>query len=503
MDYGALSILPPLLAIILAIATKRVITSLGIGIYAGGLIKASGNPISAAAISIDWIIKGISSMMHLKLVLFIFTMGGLTGLMYGSGAHIKVAQIFKKKIRNKKDVEAAEALYGTTLFIDPIINTTFVGETLREVSDKLGVSKEKFSYILDSTAAPITRIIPFSTWGAYIVGTIGGITAVNQSPFKIYLEAIPLAFYCIFSLILVWVFIFTRKSYGPMKKAEKRAKETGKIMATDADPMFKTEEIIDKVSEAPSKAINFILPITTVIITTILSMLYTGGFFNGGKGIGEAILFSNFSGSLIYGASLGIVVICSLFMLEGWFDLKKYEEMFKDGTQLFVTPMIIIVFAWGIVEMNASLGTATYIVNQVTGIGITYLLPLVLFLATMFVAFSTGTSFGTMGIVLPVALPIAIQMNQSLPLYLASVLAGSTFGDHSSPISDTTILSSSFSGADHIDHVNSQLPYAFTAAGASAVSFLLLGLDTPYIVSLSIGLVALITLVYVLSGIKK
>lgn len=186
-------------------------------------------------------------------------------------------------------------------------------------------------------------------------------------------------------------------------------------------------------------------------------------------------------------------------MSERWFDAEAWEGMFQDGVRLFVTPMIIIAFAWGIVTMNGALGTAPYIVGKLSTLGIAWVLPLAIFLACMFISFATGTSFGTIAIVPPMALPLAHGMGVSLPLALGAILAGSTFGDHCSPISDTTILSSSFSGADHMDHVSTQIPYALTAAAGAGGSFLLIGVGVPYIGSLIAGIVVLVALVYALS----
>lgn len=500
VEYGILVLVPTFVAIILAVVTRRLLTSLCIGLYVGGLIGAGGNPISAIGLSVSWMITGLYDIFHVQMLLFGLLIGGLIGLTYASGAHEKIGEWFVRHVKSKKKMEGSVFGLGLLFSFDDLMNTAFVGEAFREVSEKFKICKEKLSYILDSTAIPVTRLMPISTFAAFIVVTIAGVAAIEADPFQLYLSSIPMAFYAIFALILVGILIVSRRDYGPMLKAEDRVEKTGELSRKGSHPMLETEKIVTKVKDAPKRAINFVLPIVILVVASIISMLYTGGFLTGEVSIMNAFLYSDFVGSLMYGTIASIFSLLLLFTIEGWVNIKAWENMIFDGIKVFILPLIIIILAWGLVEMNGGLGTASYIADSVTGLEIAWAIPVAIFASSVLISFGTGTSWGTVALLIPIMLPLCSAVGVQLPLGLAAIVSGAAMGDHCSPISDSTILSSSFSGADHIDHFSTQMPYAVTIGVAAAFSFLLMGIGMPWIVTLVAGFVLLVSLVYILSS---
>jgi Na+/H+ antiporter NhaC len=436
---------------------------------------------------------------HPTIVLFDFVIGGLVGLIYLSGGAQGFANLITSKVRTAKGGQIASALMGCAIFFDDYSNTIIVGNSLRPVTDKLKISKEKFSYLLDSTAAPVATIAIISTWIGYEVGVIGDALKALPEPYPtsaymVFLNSIPYSFYSIFALLLVFLIAFTSRDFGPMFAAEHRSRTTGKLLREGATPLI-GETKFETIEEAPKRAINLLLPIGVLIGVSLFGMWWTGGGPKGESFIG-AIAASNSMLALLWGSVGATLVAMAMYGIQRIGNLSQMMDAFINGTKMMVFANLILISAWSISAICAQIGTASYIVGISEGVLRPWILPALIFVVSGFIAFSTGTSWATMGIVIPIAIPLAYGFGVPLSIATASVLTGSIFGDHCSPISDTTVLSSTFAGSDHLDHVKTQMPYAMLAALVAFLMFLLISLRFDSIPLLLIALISGALIIY-------
>lgn len=489
--YGILSLLPPLLAIALAFITKQVILSLFLGIFSGVLMLNNYNPFISFLRTLDtYILGSLADSWNAGIIIFTLSIGGMVGIIGKMGGTKAIAEALSKRAKDARSAQLATTLMGILVFFDDYANTLIVGPTMRPLSDKMKVSREKLAYIVDSTAAPVAGMAFISTWIGYEIGLISDVftsMGVEGNFFMVFIRTIPYAFYNIFTLVLIYNLILQRRDYGSMYDAEVRARTTGKVLADGAKPMssLDTEEFADK-RDIKLQVSNASIPIVTLVLAAFFGLWYNGWVLGEGSIPWTDIrgCFGNADASvvLIWAAVLGSIVAGVLAITRNIMNLGEVFDSWVDGCKSLLITAIILILAWSIGAVVGEVKTAAFLIQVVSDTVPSILLPILVFAISCLVAFSTGTSWGTMAIVVPLAVPLAsayVTVDPTTsPVVLATlsaVLSGSIFGDHCSPISDTTIMSSMASGSDHIDHVKTQIPYAITGAGFAMVSYIIVG----------------------------
>jgi len=496
MEFGWLSILPPLVAIVLAFLTHEVILSLFIAIFTGTLILTGFHPIEAFTSVFDTHILGaLYSEWNLAILVFCLSIGGLIGILSKNGGTSGIADAVSGRAKNAKSSLLSTMLMGVLIFFDDYANSLIVGNTMRPITDRMKVSREKLAYIVDATAAPVSSIALVSTWVGMEIGLIrDGIAelGLDVGAYELFLQTIPYRFYSLLSLAFVFFMIILAKDFGPMWKAERRVFLTGKIHGDDARPLM--SDINEFEGEAEKRRwINAVLPIVVVIFVTLFGLYVNGGGMEG-KSIQEAFGDADASVVLLWAAFSGIVVAAVMSLAQRLLTLKEVTDAFVDGFKSMTVACIILVLAWTLGGINGELGTQAYLVDKATGVIAPQLIPTLLFIVSALVAFSTGTSWGTNSIVMPIAIPLSFAMGGPALVVPAvgSVLTGAVLGDHCSPVSDTTIMSSMASACDHMAHVKTQLPYALTVGSvAILVGFIPSGFGFSPWISLVLGAAAL------------
>jgi Na+/H+ antiporter NhaC len=502
-NYGFLSLLPPLVAITLCFITKQVLASLFIGIWVGATILIGWNPLSGVTKTLGYIVENAADSWNATILLFDFVVGGLIGLICLSGG----AQAFVKSVTNKvktsRGGQFTAWLFGLIIFFDDYANSAIVGNAFRAVSDKLRMSREKLSFIVDATSAPVASIALISTWIGYQVGLIGDAiegTSVAVTPYSIFLHSIPYSFYSIFALILVLAIALSGRDYGPMLKAEYRTRTTGKVFADGATPLSGGSQL-RMLENVPQKTMNMIVPLVALVGISMFGMWWTGGGTSAESFI-AAISNADAMTALLWGAFFAVIIAIIMYKVQGIGTLADMMDAFIDGAKMMVLANLILLSAWSIGAVCDEIGTAPYVVNAAKGVISPLLLPMVMFLICNLISFATGTSWGTMAIAVPIAVPLALALGVPLPLAISAILTGSVMGDHCSPISDTTIMSSMFSGSDHMDHVKTQIPYAFTASGVAVLAYLAAGSGISVGLILPLGIILVGILLYLFSSIS-
>ncbi|WGY47240.1 Na+/H+ antiporter NhaC family protein [Vibrio sp. ABG19] len=490
------SVLPPLVALTLAIVTRRVLVSLGVGIILGALLLADysvGGALSyiGEKVSNVFVEDGGLNTWNMSIVGFLLLLGMMTALLSLSGGTRAFAEWAQVRVKSKRGAKLLAAFLGVFIFVDDYFNSLAVGSISRPVTDRFNVSRSKLAYILDSTAAPMCVVMPASSWGAYIMTIISGILVSHgisdYSPLGAYLRLVPMNFYAIFALIMVFVVVWFQMDIGPMRKHEIAA-SMGKGSDADAQARDLNDELDIRESEN-GKVSDLIFPIVALVIATIGAMLWTGGQSLSEQGTAFNILGAfentNVGTSLIYGGLVGLAVALFTVVKQG-IAISEIGATLWVGAKSMFGAILILIFAWTIGAVIGDMKTGAYLSSLVQGNIDSQWLPVILFVLSGIMAFATGTSWGTFGIMLPIAGDMAGATDIALMLpMLSAVLAGSVFGDHCSPISDTTILSSTGARCNHIDHVSTQLPYSLAVAGVSAIGFVVLGMTASVFLSLA------------------
>jgi Na+/H+ antiporter NhaC len=482
-----LSILPPLVAIGLALVTKEVLLSLFIGVFSGALFLNGWQPLTALARTIDqYVASSVADPDQASILVFTTLLGGMVGLINRSGGTLGIVDRIRPFATSPQRAQFATWALGVVIFFDDYANTLIVGSTMRPITDRLKISREKLAYIVDSTAAPVASVFPISSWIGFEVGLIAAAFAVVDIPFNAYttfVASIPYRFYPIFALVLGFTIAVTGKDFGPMLKAERRARNTGKLIAEGAVPLanFNTD-ILEPPPGAPQRGINALLPILAVITITVVGM-YTSGssglnradFGTSGEWLREVFGNANSIAALCWASLAGLILAFGMPLLQRIFTLREGVGAMVEGFKSIFMALIVLILAWSIGSVCEDLQTADFLVGLSQGVLSPHWFPVLIFLLSAAVSFATGSSWGTLGILMPLVVPIAHGLSVSTGMAvssdgygailvgtISSVLAGSVWGDHCSPISDTTILSSTASGSDHIAHVRTQLPYALS-----------------------------------------
>ncbi len=467
INYGWLSIIPPLLAIALAIKTRQVYLSLFLGIFSGWLIIDGWNPFHGMAGAVQACINVFKDEGNTRVIIFSALVGALISLTQVSGGVQGFIDFIQKKklVNSRKRASILSFFVGCLVFIESSISCLVTGTIFHPIFEKFKISREKLAYICDTTSSPICILIPLNAWGAYVVGLLTKENITN--PIPTFFSTIPLNFYPIVTVLLAGFMAFTFKDFGPMKKAEIRSLETGKTIADGAVPVVSADvSSLKPKAKIPHRAVNMVVPILTMILMMPLSLLITGkGDLTAGSG----------STSVLWSVITAITVSGILSIAQRILTLHEIMDYTLKGIGGLIPLAILMVFAFSIGDTCRVLGTGTYVASVADKFLNPNFVAPVIFVTSMFISFSTGTSWGTFAIMIPIAVPMAQVMDINLSLAVASVLSGSVFGDHCSPISDTTIISSMASASDHIDHVRTQLPYALTAASIAIILFTISG----------------------------
>jgi len=465
--YGWLSILPPLLAIFLAIKTKHVYISLVLGIWLGWTIIHSWNPVSGLIDTLGALVNVFKDEDNTRVILFSGLVGAIiTFTQYSGGMKGFINWVVGKGlVRTRKSAGLLAWFLGFIIFIEANICVLVSGAVARPIFDKLKISREKLSYILDSTSAPKCILIPLNAWGAFVIGLL--VIQGVENPVRVLISSMPFNFYAILALLLVLITVLTGRDFGPMKKAEHRVRVENKLLRDGAEPLISAEVVQMEAKEGiPPRALNMILPVVTMVVMMPVVLLITGkGNLMEGSG----------SASVLWAVIAGLTVGAFAYRAQGIMKVKEITDIFMKGVGGLIPLASLMILAFAIGDICDALGTGPFVAQAAKSTLNPGVIPAVVFLVSCFIAFSTGTSWGTFAIMIPIAVPMINIIGLHPGLIIAAVLGGGVFGDHCSPISDTTIISSMASATDHIDHVRTQLPYALTAAGFSLLLFIIFG----------------------------
>ncbi len=520
-SFGILSLIPPATVVILAVATRQVLPSLFVSVWLGATIMAHGNPLAGFAVMIEHHIAGsIANPWNAAVLTYSLTLGGMIGVITRSGGITAMADSLAGRARTARGGQITTFIMGLVMFFDDYANTMIVGTTLRPVTDRLRISREKLAYLCDSTAAPVCSIALISTWTAYEMGVIRGAletVSLDMSPYGAFIMSVPFRFYSIAALGLAGTVAIMGRDFGPMLKAERRARTTGKVTADGSVPLI-SRELIDM---APKSGVRPRLSAAILPITTLLAVVAVGFYIHGRMVIAaendtalldavrvhplawnvirDVLGRANSSIPMMWAAFAGVLVAAGLAIVRRALTLTETVEAWVQGVKSFVPAALILVFAWGIGGLCKEMGTAAYIVNLLGGSVPAAAIPVMTFGVSCLIAFATGTAYGTAAIVTPIAIPLAFHLDgtgQVLFATIGAVFSGAVFGDHCSPISDTTVMSSMASACDHIDHVKTQIPYALvSAACAAAIGFIPAGMGLSPLVSVPCLIAATVLIV--------
>ena len=495
------SLLPPIIAIGLALITKEVYSSLFIGILSGGVIAAiafgTGFEGFMQVVVNDGIITNVADSYNVGILVFLVVLGAIVVLMNKAGGSRAYGEWASKRIKTRRGASLGTFLLGALIFVDDYFNCLTVGSVMRPVTDKHQISRSKLAYLIDSTAAPICIIAPISSWAAAVSGTVKDVNGI-----QLFIETIPYNLYALLTLVMVIFVAVANVDFGPMRKHE--------INAINGD-LFTTRSTVyaedDKPSTSRGKVIDLILPVLLLIGFCVVGMLYTGGLFSG-KSVIDAFAECDASYGLSLGSIGALMVIIVYYLLRRVLKFNECMESIVGGFKQMVPAILILVFAWTLKSITSTLGAGGFVKGLVeNATAIQVLLPLILFVVALGLSFATGTSWGTFGILIPIVTGVfgdqlVNAAENGIPsmviICISACLAGAVCGDHCSPISDTTIMASTGAQCDHVNHVSTQLPYALTVAGVSAAGYLLAGLVQNVFVVLGASLALMIVVLFII-----
>jgi Na+/H+ antiporter NhaC len=465
--FGWLSILPPIVAIGLAIKTKQVYLSLGLFIWLGWTIMNGWNPITGLIESVDVFIASVTEPDNARVLLFSVLIGAMiTYTQSSGGVDGFIAWVERKGLtRSRRSVGLLAGTVSMTLFLESNFGLLVSGSVARPLFDKCRISREKLAYLIDATSAPKCILIPLNAWGAYVISLLAAQGVANPVP--LLLIALPLNFYAVLALALAFGVIVTGWNFGPMRAAERRVAEEGKLLRDGAVPMVSDDVALAPAREGvPRRASNMVLPIATMvaIVPVVLWMTGDGNVMQGSG-----------SRAVLWGVIVGLLVAAVSYRAQGLLTIAELSDNLIKGIQGLVPLVIVLSLAFAIGATTRALGTGEFVAGAAQATLPTGVVPAVIFLLACFIAFSTGTSWGTFAIMIPIVMPMVDLLGLHPGLALGAALGGGIFGDHCSPISDSTIVASLAAATDHIDHVNTQIPYALLAAGGATTLFLIFG----------------------------
>ena len=481
----AWALVPPLVAIVLALITKEVYSSLFIGIITGGLLY-SGYAFEGTIdhVYTDGLIVSLTDSYNVGILIFLVILGIIVCLMNRAGGSAAFGEWASKHIKTRVGAQLATIFLGVLIFIDDYFNCLTVGSVMKPVTDKHKISRAKLSYLIDSTAAPICIIAPVSSWAAAVSGFVPG----DENGIALFIKTIPFNFYALLTIVMMVALAVSGTDFGPMSLHENNAKDNGDLFTTPERPY--TDSASEKVS-SKGKVIDLVIPVIALVVCCIIGMIYTGGFFSGETFI-NAFANSDASVGLVYGSFFGLIITLILYLVRRVISFKECMECIPEGFKAMVAPILILTFAWTLKEMTGSLGAKEFVAGLVESNAGDYLfiLPFIVFLVAVFLSFATGTSWGTFGILIPIVVNLFVDRDpQMMIIAMSACMAGAVCGDHCSPISDTTIMSSAGAQCNHLNHVSTQIPYALTCAIVSGLCYFVAGFFRNPVLPLLIGVV--------------
>ena len=486
------ALVPPVVAIGLALITKEVYSSLFIGIAVGGILYSGGSfERTVVHIFQDGIIGVLTDESNVGILVFLVILGAMVSLMNKAGGSAAFGRFAAKGIKTRVGAQLATILLGVTIFIDDYFNCLTVGSVMRPVTDKFKVSRAKLAYLIDATAAPVCIIAPISSWAAAVTGFVEG-----EDGFSIFIQAIPYNFYALLTIVMMVGMVLMKVEFGPMLKHERNAVK-GDLFTTEGWP-YADESNPSVISRGT--VMDLLIPIISLIICCVIGMLYTGGFFSGVDFV-TAFSESNASLGLTLGSFFGLLITLVLYQVRRVLDFHDCMACIPEGFKAMVPAILILTFAWTLKAMTDSLGADVYVADLVYNHarGLLNFLPAIIFLVGCLLAFATGTSWGTFGILIPIVVGVFQNTNPELMIIsISACMAGAVCGDHCSPISDTTIMASAGAQCEHVNHVMTQLPYAVTCAAVSFVTYIVAGFVKTAWIALPVGIVLMLGAMLVL-----
>ena len=495
------SLLPPIIAIALALITKEVYSSLFIGILAGGLLFSGFNLVGTIEhVFVDGMVGSLAKSWNVGILIFLVILGGMVMLMNRAGGSAAFGRWSVKHVKTKVGAQICTIVLGILIFIDDYFNCLTVGSVMLPLTDSHGVSRAKLAYLIDATAAPVCIIAPISSWAAAVTGFVDGVNGLD-----LFIKAIPYNFYAILTVVMMLTLTLGKFDYGPMRLAEMAER----LESHNRDASITGAEDQPRPPVSPrGRVIHLVLPIVLLIVCCVIGMIYTGGFFDG-AGFKEAFADSDASVGLVYGSAVAMILTIIFYLATRVLSFKECMNAIPEGFKSMVPAILILTFAWTLKAMTDSLGAAEYVAGIVENIAdkqaLMSLLPALVFVVGCFLAFATGTSWGTFGILIPIVVNVfgADMGNELMIIAISACMAGAVCGDHCSPISDTTIMASAGAQCDHIQHVSTQLPYALTVAGLSLVTYIAAGFIRNSAISLLIGVVLTVAVLLVLRAVDR
>ena len=491
------SLVPPVVAIVLALITKEVYSSLFVGILIGGAFWSGFKP-EATILHVfqDGVVGVLTDSYNMGILVFLVILGVMVCMMNKAGGSAAFGRWAKEHIKTRAGAQLATIALGVLIFIDDYFNCLTVGSVMRPVTDSHNVSRAKLAYLIDATAAPICIIAPISSWAAAVTGFVKG-----EDGFSIFIRAIPYNYYAILTIIMMVTLVLAKEDYGPMKAHEKNAIE-GDLFTTGDRPF---ENATENAIYNKGKVIDLVFPILSLIVCCVIGMTYSGGFFSG-TGFVEAFSGSDASVGLMLGSFFAMVITIVFYAVRKVLRFSDSMACIPEGFKAMVPAILILTFAWTLKAMTDSLGAAPFVasvMNSAAG-GLMNLLPAIIFLVGCFLAFATGTSWGTFGILIPIVVAVFQGTNETMMIIsISACMAGAVCGDHCSPISDTTIMASAGAQCNHVNHVSTQLPYAMTVAAVSCVTYVIAGIVQNAVICLVIGIALQIGVLLAIKAITK
>lgn len=487
------ALLPPLVAIVLALITKEVYSSLFVGIVVGALIY-SGFKFEGTVTQIfeGGIIKVLSDSYNVGILIFLVILGSVVCMMNKAGGSAAFGRWASKKIHTRVGAELAAIILGILIFIDDYFNCLTVGSVMRPVTDRHHVSRAKFAYLIDATAAPVCIIAPISSWAAAVSGFVEG-----QDGLAIFVRTIPYNFYAILTIVMMVGMVLMKTEFGAMRTHEINALN-GDLYTTSARPYENATD--DETPNPRGRVIDLVIPIVVLVICCVISMIYTGGFFSGTDFV-TAFSQSDASTGLAMGSAFGLVFAIIFYMIRRVVNFRDCMGCIPEGFKAMVPAIMILTFAWTLKAMTDSLGAAVFVEEAMRSVagGIEVILPAIIFLVGCGLAFATGTSWGTFGILIPIVVAVFEKSSPEMMIIsMSACMAGAVCGDHCSPISDTTIMASAGAQCDHVTHVSTQLPYAILAAAVSFVTYIVAGFVKTAWIALPVGIVLMLIVLFVI-----
>ena len=487
------ALLPPLVAIILALITKEVYSSLFVGIVVGALLY-SGFKFEGTVTQIfeGGIIKVLSDSYNVGILIFLVILGSVVCMMNKAGGSAAFGRWASKKIHTRVGAELAAIILGVLIFIDDYFNCLTVGSVMRPVTDRHHVSRAKFAYLIDATAAPVCIIAPISSWAAAVSGFVEG-----QDGLAIFVRTIPYNFYAILTIVMMVGMVLMKTEFGAMRTHEINALN-GDLYTTSARPYENATD--DETPNPRGKVIDLVIPIVVLVICCVISMIYTGGFFSGTDFV-TAFSQSDASTGLAMGSAFGLVFAIIFYMIRRVVNFRDCMGCIPEGFKAMVPAIMILTFAWTLKAMTDSLGAAVFVEEAMRSVagGIEVILPAIIFLVGCGLAFATGTSWGTFGILIPIVVAVFEKSSPEMMIIsMSACMAGAVCGDHCAPISDTTIMASAGAQCDHVTHVSTQLPYAILAAAVSFVTYIVAGFVKTAWIALPVGIVLMLIVLFVI-----